>query len=268
MKTFKIIIFLTFLLSIKINAQEEIRFKPYGLHADVLNKHKLRYSLFTKGEYGVSDKITLRLHPLWVFMAPSVDVKWQWVKSDKRSISFLHGISSPTPAMRLLATEGTGGLISPEFDIPFMLSLRNGVISTWHLENEQTFTAELGMEFALFNGNLQPGSSIDLPIISPRNAVYYKNFGIDLSFGMEGKLFGKFDYYSKIQSFMFPIQTQRYDIEYGNTGIFFGEADAMVFWNTSKKCKLGIGTKLCYGDYPFGNQWHLLPFLDFVRFSK
>lgn len=267
MRTLIKIFFLTWILTLSLNAQEDTRFKPYGQDADILNNRNLRYSLFTKGEYGISDKVTLRGHPLWIFIAPSVDVKWQWKRSDKQSVAFIHGISSPTPVMNIFAMEGTSGLISPEFDIPFMLSLKNGMISTWHLQNTHRLTGEFGIEFALFNKQLNPGSSIDLPVISPRNAVYYKNFGMDLAIAAEGSIIGKFDYYSKIQGFFFPSNTKRYETEYGQTGSYFGEGTAMFFWNTSKKCKLGLGSKLTFGSYPFGNQWHLLPFIDFVRYS-
>ena len=268
MKTFNFIQFIFIAVSLTLHGQESTSFKPFGQHSDLLAKGDMRYSLFTKGEYGISDKLTIRLHPLWIFMAPSIDVKWQWKKSEKRSVSFVHGISSPTPGMSLFAMEGTGGLISPEFDIPFMLSVRNGMISTWKLKNEHRVTSELGVEFALLNDKLQPGSSIDLPIISPRNAVYYKNFGIDAGLTAEGKILGRIDYYSKVQGFIFPAETSEYEQEYGKTGKIFGEATALIFWNISKKCKFGLGTKLCYGEYPFGNQWHLLPFFDFVRYSR
>lgn len=32
--------------------------------------------------------------------------------------------------------------------------------------------------------------------------------------------------------------------------------------------KLGVGGKLSYGTYPFGTQWHLIPFIDFVKYIE
>jgi len=262
MKIIPIFLGLTFILLYSAKAQD----KPYANESFLLSKGQYRYSLFTKAEYGLSDKITVRAHPLWIFFAPSVDIKWQLNSAGKKNISFIHGISCPTPAMNLFALKGTGGLISPEFDIPFMLSWRNGVIYSKELKKGHTITGELAIEFAIFNENLLPGSSIDLPVISPRNAVYYKNVGVDVSFVAEGKIIGKFDYYSKSQIFVFPSNNDRYALEYNETSRFFVESTVLIFWNLSKKCKLGFGGRLCFGDYPFGTQWHLLPMLDFVRY--
>lgn len=105
-----------------------------------------------------------------------------------------------------------------------------------------------------------------MPIISPRNTVFYKKLELNASLGAEGKIIGKFDYYSKAQLFVFPLKNTDYQREYGTTSKFFSEINGLIFWNTSKTCKLGIGGKLCYGDYPFGEQWHLLPFIDFVKY--
>jgi hypothetical protein len=252
----------------QIKAQETKRFNPYAHSSEMLSKGEFRYSLFAKADYGLTDKITISAHPIWAFIAPSIDIQWQWKKSDRQSIFIKHGISCPTPAMRLFAMEGTGGLISPEFDIPFMFAIKNSLLSTWQLKRGNILTAEFGVEFSLLNEKLQPGSSIDLPVISPRNAVYYKNFGVDVALSSEGNIIGKFDYYSKAQVFLFPANNEKYSDEYGETSRYFGEMTGLIFWNTSKKCKLGLGGRLCYGDYPFGVQWHLLPMLDFVRYIR
>jgi hypothetical protein len=266
MKTlsFILLVIISFLYPAK--SQEVIRFKPCAHESYLLSKGEYRYSLFSKAEYGLTDNITLSAHPLWIFIAPSIDIRWRWISSDSYSLSWIHGISCPTPAMNLFALEGTGGLISPEFDIPFMLALRNGVISTWKTKQGHTITSEFAVEFALLNDKLQPGSSIDIPVISPRNAVYYKNIGVDVALAAEGKIIGKFDYYSKAQAFVFPAKNDKYTNEYGETSRFFGEFSGLIFWNLSKKSKLGLGGRLCYGDYPFGTQWHLLPMIDFVRY--
>ena len=245
--------------------QEISGFKTFGRSADLMEKGDVRYSLFSKAEYGLTDKMTLSIHPLWIFMAPSVDVKWQIKKSDKNAIAIVHGISSPTPVMKLVAAEGTGGLISPEFDIPFMLSVKNGLISTWHVGTIHRMSAELNVKVALFNSKLLPGSSIDLPVISPRNAVYYKNAGLNLGLVAEGVLLKKTDYYTGVQLFLFPFEDNEYKEEYPETGQYFGEWTTMIFYNTGTSFKIGAGTRLCYGDYPFGTQWHLLPQLDFVK---
>lgn len=247
-------------------AQSDIPFRNYAYTSDIMPKGHFRYSLFSNTEYGLTDNITIAAHPLWLFLSPSVEARWELLQKNNYAVSVYHGIVCPTPILSLVSRKGTGGFISPEFEIPFMLSLRNGVLSTYNLAPEQRLTGEFEFEFALFNDALEPGSSIDLPIISPRNAVYYKNAGLNLALGMEGKIRGKFDYYSKAEVFLFPFKDEEYKVEYGNTSSYFGEMTGLAFWNIARKFKLGFGGRLSYGDYPFGTQWHLLPMLDFVKY--
>jgi hypothetical protein len=264
----KLFFLLMVMYSIGAFTQDVPVFKPYMHTGGLMKKKAVRYSLFSYAEYGLSEKATIVLHPVWTFMAPTVAIKWKVKQSDQLTVSMIQGISSPTPAMRLVAASGTGGLISPEFDIPMMISIRNGVVATRTLNSNHLISGEFAVEFALFNTGLQPGSTIDLPIISPRNAVYYKNAGFDLGLAAEGKLLNKFDYYSKVQLFLFPFEVERYKEEYDDSSIFFGEWTTMLFYSTGSSFKVGAGTRLCYGDYPFGTQWHLLPHLDFVKYIR
>lgn len=266
----KIVVILTIMVCISrmVFTQPDYSFKQFGNTAEQPLKKQWRYSLFSNAEYGISDKVSLRAHPVWFFVAPSAEVKWQWMGSEKRNIAFVHGITCPTPVMNIFAMSGTGGLISPEFKIPVMFSIKNGIISTWRLNDRHKITAEALIKFAVLNSKLQPGSSIDLPVISPRNAVYYKNVGLEAALTNEGVFTGRFDYYSRLQAYLFPAGKKIYKEEYGSTSRFFGEYTAMVGWNISDKFKLGAGGRLCYGEYPFGTQWHLLPMLDFVRYVR
>jgi hypothetical protein len=250
----------------KIDAQDSSAVKTYMHNATLMGKGDIRYSIFSNGEYGLSDKLTMIVHPLWVFLAPSVAFKWSLKSSDQFKISMTHGISSPTPAMRLFASSGTGGLISPEFDIPVMFSIKNGIIATGIFGQNHRVSGDFSVEFALFHSGIEPGSSIDLPIISPRNAVYYKNVGFDFGLAAEGKFIRNLDYYTKVRFFIFPFEDKEYKEEYLETSRYFGEWTTMLFVNTGASFKIGAGVRLCYGDYPFGTQWHLLPQLDFVKY--
>lgn len=266
----KIVVLLTMLAChcLTVFTQSASGFKQFANTAEQPLRNQWRYSLFSNAEYGISDKVSVRTHPLWFFVAPSAEIKWQWAASDNRNISFVHGITCPSPVMNIFAMSGTGGVISPEFDIPVVFSIKNGIISTWKLHDKHRLTAEAVVKFAILNNKLQPGSSIDLPVISPRNAVYYKNVGLEAAWTNEGVMTGRLDYYSRLQVFLFPVGNDRYREEYGSTSRFFGEYTAMIGWNISGKFKLGAGGRLCYGDYPFGTQWHLLPMIDFVRYVR
>lgn len=263
-----VIAFIFFVLCIThTHSQDNNTFINYSKSAKVLPKGDFRYSLFGQTEVGLSDKLTISAHPIMLFVSPSIDLKYNILENEKYSISTIHGANCPTLLLNLVKTKGTGGFISPEFEIPFMLSIRNGIIGTYQYAPNHILTGTILFEFALFNCSLEPGTSIDLPIISPRSAVYYKNAGFDLTLSAEGKICSKFDYAGKAELFLFPFKNEKNDIEYGKTAnSIFSEFSGLVFWNITPSFKLGAGARLYYGYYPFGEQWHLLPLLDFVKY--
>lgn len=268
MKKLSILAFIIAFIIYGIDAQNDLVIKNYSHNANLLNKSQLRYSLFSFSEYGVTDNITLVAHPLWVFLSPDISLKWKLKEKGNTRYSLIHGISCPTPILNLISRSGTGGIISPEFDIPFMISIKNGILANKKINDQNILFGGITVEFAMFNNSLEPGSTIDLPIISPRLNVFYKNLGVEFNLGAEGNISEKFDYYTQTKLFLFPLKDKEFSDEYGNTNKLFGEITGMVFWNLKKKCKLGFGGKLCYGNYPFGDQWHLLPAIDFVKYTR
>ncbi|MEI6091058.1 MAG: hypothetical protein WCR42_11440 [bacterium] len=259
-------IFLVFSSVLSFSKDNE-NFINYSKSANVLPKGDFRYSLFGQTEVGLSNKLTISAHPIMLFVSPSIDLKYNFMKNEKYSISTIHGATCPTLLLNLVKTKGTGGFISPEFEIPFMLSIRNGIIGTYKYAPNHILSGSFVFEFALFNSSLDPGTSIDIPLISPRSAVYYRNAGFDLALSAEGKICNKFDYAGKAELFLFPFSNERYNSEYDKTtNSLFSEFSGMIFWNINKSIKLGAGARLCYGYYPYGEQWHLLPLLDFVKY--
>jgi hypothetical protein len=93
-----------------------------------------------------------------------------------------------------------------------------------------------------------------------------KILGWMLRWQLRAKLLENLTTIQRLRHLFFPAKNDKYTNEYGETSRFFGEFSGLIFWNLSKKSKLGLGGRLCYGDYPFGTQWHLLPMIDFVRY--
>ncbi|ROL59088.1 hypothetical protein D9V86_11160 [Bacteroidetes/Chlorobi group bacterium ChocPot_Mid] len=251
-------------------AEEESQiFRFYDETANVLPKGDFKYSLFKNAEYGITDDLSVMAHPLLVFVNPSIDVKYNFYKKDELTISSIHGINYPTLMMNSVKGSGTGGFISPEFKIPIMFSIHNGVIATYKLDNSHFLTGKIAFEFALNNSDLAPGTSLDIPVILPRTMVYYKSTGFDIVLASEGSIWHTFDYHASTEFFLFPFGGTNYEKEYSeNSTDFFMEINGGAYWNVVKSAKLGITGKLCYGQYPFGSQWHLIPYLDFVKYIE
>lgn len=264
------ILLLVILFSSKIMAVDDsTNIKLYDRSAIVLSNYTFKYSLFTDAEYKVNEKISILGHPLMFFLSPSLQLKYNFYNKNNLYISSIHGLNYPTLLLRLVKGKGTGGFISPEFNIPHIFSINNSIIASVILKKNHFITGSIGMEFALNNSNLEPGTSIDLPFILPRTMVYYKNIGFNFNIIAEGKLFEDFDYHLKNEFFLFPVNDDDYDYEYQKTSnSFFWEQTGNIFWNIMNTFKLGVGGKLSYGTYPFGTQWHLIPFIDFVKYIE
>jgi hypothetical protein len=208
-------------------------------------------------------------HPLMLFLSPSVDIQYALTRFGNTTICGISGFNYPTILMRLVAAKGTGGLISPEFTIPQMVSIRNGIVATMKIAEQHFVSSRILFEFALNNGALEPGSSIDLPVIAPHSAVYYNDAGFAVAIAAEGLVHSVISYHCKSELFIFPFISQEYEDEYplGQQDLFFDFSGTAV-WHLSGSARLSTGFKLTYGNYPFGGQWHLMPTIDFMKWIE
>jgi hypothetical protein len=231
--------------------------KNYWTNGTACNipKHRWELGLFTVSRYGITDKIELSAHPLMFFLMPQVKVKVGWGKFSGFTLATEHGIFYPTQFMRLVATKGTGGLISPEFTIPQMFAVANRFLVSYSPFKAALLTAHAGIAFSIKFGPLNPQSTIDLPVIYPRLAVFYNEPELDAGIDFRGKFIPRLGWLFNVENF----------IVFGTENNYFMENKGVLAY-TSKKETLRIeaGYKLCFGKYPYGSQWHLLPVIDMV----
>lgn len=264
MKNTLIVILFIVLKNISIYAEDNFRFSDNN--AGLPDKNDYYISLFTFSEYSLNDKYSISLHPLTIFVAPSAELKYNFYSDNEFKISTLHSISYPSFLMSLVKNSGTGGFISPEFDIPTMFSISNGVISTLKIDEINYLSAMLKIEFALNNSSLNPATSIDIPVVFPRMAVLYKNLNLNLTIITENQINKHFNFDGSISIFMFPLSDNNIDFEYPeHSNIrYFTELNTNLVWKAAKSVNIIGGIKLCYGEYPFGEKWHLLPNLNLI----
>jgi len=231
----------------------------YGT-AYTVPKHRCEVGLLTGSRYGITNNIELSTHPLTFLLMPQLNIKVGWGEHSGFQLATEHGILYPTQLMRLVARKGTGGLISPEFSIPQMFAIDNRLIVSCKPSKNTILSAHAGITFSVKFDDLDSRSTIDLPVIYPRLAVFYNQPEFDLGIDFRGKFAPRFGWLFNVNNYIFSGTTKNYFLE--NKGILA---------YTSKKGTLRIeaGYKLCYGKYPAGPQWHLLPVIDIVfRISK
>ncbi len=214
---------------------------------------RLEVGLFQSVRLGISPVMELSSHPIFGFVIPNFALKWNHNKIGGFDLASRHSFIYPTPLLRLLAREGTGGFISPEFHIPHMASFYNEVLMSREISVKLILTGKVGFSFALKSGDLDDRSTIDLPVVFPRLAVYYHDVGFRSGIAGEGNLWRRWFYSADADVFFTPG---------GDENIAF-EQKAFLKWIKSDGFQFSLGYGLMYGEYPFGTQWHLLgPLFD------
>ena len=225
-----------------------------GNTAFVLPEKRVEVGLFQPLRYGFSEQLEFSMHPLLFFVMPNIDLKWAHGTKGSFALASRHGITYPTPLLRLLAKEGIGGLISPEFEIPHIFSFQNELLASTSVFDNHMFTGKIGVNLGLRSGEIDSRTTIDLPIVFARTSLYYNDFGLNFGGDMQGPLFKKVDYLVDVDVFYYP--TADADV---NCTI---EHKGLLTWKKSASFQLCLGYMLSYGEYPFGDQWHLLPLFD------
>ncbi len=220
--------------------------------AYTLPKGRMEVGLFQQIRYGQTETREWSTHPILDLLIPNLTVKKAWNTFADWNFTTRHNMTYPTPLLRIISRKGTDGIISPEFDIPQMISLRNEVLLTRKFKPSFLITGKAGLTLAVTSDELDERTTIDLPIIFPRLGVYYDGYAVNFGLDVGGDLNPRFSYLTDVDIFLLP----------GADEYFAFEHKSLIIWNKSKKLQIMFGYKLVYGEYPFGTQWHLLPLFD------
>ena len=223
--------------------------------AFTVQKHRLEAGLFTLSGYGITDKIELQAHPLMVFLMPQVKVNVGWGGRSGFQLATEHGILYPSFFMKTVAMKGTGGLISPELAIPQMLAVTNRALISVKPLPAVLLTASAGITFSVNSASSDHRSTIEMPIIYPRLASFYSNPEFELGIDFRGKFSDRYGWLFSVENFFLAGTPYNY---------FFENKGVMAYNSKKESLRIEAGYKLCYGKYPDGNRWHLLPDINLI----
>ena len=220
-------------------------------------KHEI--GIFNPYIYKYSDIIELSTHPIFLLYIPNFSIKINHNKvlkkyflnnktnnflSNNQNIFTHHSFYIPTKLLNKIKKEGTGGIISPEFeDFPFMISFKNMLI--YFIEKEKyNLTLKTGCK------KIDNRTTIDLPIVYHRLGIFYNGAQYHLGLEINKTLIKNIHLFSNIYFYNYLNKKQNLSIEHRT----------MIQYNISNQTELHLGYKLVYGEYPFGKMYHLLPF--------
>jgi hypothetical protein len=222
--------------------------------AQLLPKGRWTIGLFQPLRYGASQRVELSAHPLLFPLLPNLSLKWSHHPAGPWLIASRHSFYDPTPLLRFLRREGTGGIVSPEFEIPNMGAWTSELLVTHPLGDAHMVTVKAGISLCLFRSSaLDSRTTIDLPLVFPRLQPFYQGYTWRSGLEGMGRLHHRWHYLADCDLFYTPRGDDNWAIEH----------KGMLLWDKSGKLQAGLGYKLTWGEYPFGSQWHLLgPLLD------
>lgn len=203
--------------------------------------------LFQSLRHAGSESVEWSTHPLAFFLIPNLSVKWSHGSQNGFQIATRHSLTYPTPLLRLLSRKGIGGLISPEFHIPHLVSIYNEVLVSGPIARSLLVTANAGVCFAVKSGVLDERTTIDLPVVFPRLNVFYPGYGFHGGTELRADGFRRWRIQTGAGVFYYPAADER----------FAFEQKGLLLWNQSRTFQICVGYQLTFGEYPFGTQWHL-----------
>ena len=217
-----------------------------------LPKGKFKTGLFQSLGYGLSENIEISTHPVLMFFIPNLAVQKRHPSWAGLGLASRHSLVVPTPLLKLVTKKGVGGFISPEFNIPFMISFKNEIKLKRELNDNWDITGKAGLTLAYSSEEMDGRTTIDLPVVFPRLGVFYNGYAVNFRLGFTGTLLPRLGLLTDLNVLLLPGMEEGFAFEHKN----------LLTWVLSNRTDIQIGYKLICGEYPFGVQWHLLPLFD------
>ena len=241
-------------------SQDEPLLKKWSYNtAYLMAAGKWETGIFQPFRYGINQKLEVYTNVLMLPFIPEAGAKLSWGTRNNFVIASQHSLSTPSPFLNFISRKGIGGLISPQYDFAFILSVNNSVIISRRIAPKVMASAKAGFNFALRGNKPDRQSTIDLPVFYPRMAHYYDGTSIRLGGAVKGSLGTKWFYEESVQAFIITRKENN----------FFFENTGTIMWAFGKSLRIRGGYILAYGKYPYVTpKWQMWPTLDVVFGSK
>ncbi|MBK6847858.1 MAG: hypothetical protein IPG96_10065 [Proteobacteria bacterium] len=216
---------------------------------------RLEVGVFGPLRWGVTDRLELALHPLLALVAPQLDATFAWGAIGSVEVASHHGLLYPTPLMRLLSREGTGGIVPHDVTYPHILA------TSHHLRLSRALGAQLltlraggrlARHLTRFDGP-RFWSEVEWHVVRPRTAAWFTGFSVDAGLALEGPLWRGLGYRVELDGYLMP----------GLRGDKAAEATLLATWQPRATLQLRLGAMLSWCEFPYGSRLSVpLPLVD------
>ena len=222
--------------------------------AHTLEQGRVEIGLFQPLRYGYNQFTEFSVHPGWFFLIPNFEIKESRIDFYKFKTATSYKVIYPTPLLNMLAKEGIGGIIAPQHKMPSMFTFSGTLIGSREFGGVE-ISLNAGLDLGLVFGELNPNSTIDLPLVYHRLGVLYNGWGIHSGVDFQKDVKGNFDIFLDFDILALP----------GYEGVFSFENKILISWYKSEKLKLMTGYKFVAGEYPYGSDARILPYIPVLE---
>ena len=121
--------------------------------------------------------------------------------------------------------------------------------------NDTKISLNGGLDIGIVLGDLNPISTIDLPLVYHRLGVFYNGWGFHTGIDIERSISGKIEALFDLDLIALPGYNGNYSIE-----------NKLLFsWNKSKDFRVTTGYKFVLGEFPYGKDSRLLPYVPILE---
>ena len=261
MKKIRKLIFTFLLFSICFGDAQN--WKSYS--ANILPKKRFEVGLFQPFRYGYSETLEYSTYPLWFFVMPNLTLKKSHEKFSGYNMASKWSLFYPRPILNMVSKKGIGGFIDPTIDIPMMLGFSFSLILTKPM-SDMDISFNTGIDIGLALDDLDDRVNIELPLLYHRLSVFHNNYGFHTGFDLEKNIADQFSVLVDLDFSILPGMDTK-DTDSGITkllGEYSFEHKALLIYRKSETFRLLTGYKFVFGEYPFGPESRLLPFLPLV----
>lgn len=226
--------------------------------AVIKEKGKWECGVIQPFRIGLSNRLEINASAFLFPLLPNAALKVAWEAPENMLFASEHSVSIPSVFLNTFSRKGIGGLLSPEFEFPFMASTQHSLLISRILKDSAIFSLKAGFAWTYKAGDVDPLATIDLPLFYPRMAHYYDGVTIKAGASYLYPLSPRWIMEESIQFFMVTR----------NQDNFFFENTGHISWRIKRSFRLKAGYNLSYGTYPFGKHWQLWPSIDILFGSR
>ena len=234
--------------------------------AYLMPKKRWEIGLFQPFRHALSEKIEYSIHPLWFSVMPNIAFKRAQYNVTGYKTAAQLKLFYPTPLLNILARRGIGGLIDPNITMPPMLGITGtGIVSRKIFGLNTTFNA--GLDLGITMGELDRRSSIALPLVYLRLFVFYNGWGlhtgVDLQANLSDKVKLHLDIDLRLLPGIFKDHPQNFFTMLSGENVL--EHKLLLISDRSQSFRVLTGYKLVMGQYPYGHDMRLLPYIPLLE---